>query len=183
MNLLNKEFDLEFLKSRFSDADFYFFVSNDDSSYISCVACYCESANYVVANWTAVQNYLSAYYQPKDELALWNIYLVFFCSEKLPIWDKYLIDNDKYSVRKLIIDGLTTLPSISETVTFLNNHLLGADLELTEIEEKKEIELSLIEYISGTPLDSKVESRDERMSRIDKIINLVSSNKNENKKS
>ncbi len=24
MNLLNKEFDLEFLKSRFSDADFYF---------------------------------------------------------------------------------------------------------------------------------------------------------------
>ncbi|EEY8805675.1 hypothetical protein E9K97_004960, partial [Escherichia coli] len=84
---------------------------------------------------------------------------------------------------KLIIDGLNILPDVSDTVIFLNNHLLGADLELTEIEDQNEIKLSLIEYISGTPLDSKVESRDERMSRIDKIINLVSSNKNENKKS
>lgn len=30
MNLLNKEFDLGFLKSRFYDADFEFFVSDDD---------------------------------------------------------------------------------------------------------------------------------------------------------
>lgn len=183
MHLLNKEHDLNFLHTKFKEMNFQLFVSNGEGSYISCVACWCESASQVVDNWSAIQNYLSVYYQPPGDIALWNIYLAFFCTEKLPIWEKYKIENDKYAVRKLVLDGTGTILPNAESLTLLNNHLLGADLELTERNKgtEDEFSLSLGDYVRGTPLDSTFESRETRARRIDNIIEFLS--KNENKKS
>lgn len=183
MHLSSKEFDLDFLSSRFKDMDFQLFVSNDTNSYISCVACWCKSASKVIENWSAIQNYVSVYYQPSGELALWNIYLAFFCVEDFPLWEKYVIENDKYAVRKLVLNGEQALPNSAQAVSILNNHLLGADLDLKEsgAQSERGISLSLSDYVRGAPLDSKVGSREARALRINDIIELL--NKDENQKS
>jgi hypothetical protein len=163
--------------------DFQLFVSDDETCYISCVACWCKSASHIIENWGAIQNFISAYYQPPGELATWNIYLAFFCMEELPLWEKYVIENDKYAVRKLVLDRLQAMPTSADANILLNNHLLGADLDIKDNGARiaPEFSISLGEYVRGTPLDSKVESREARISRINDIIEFLS--KDEDKKS
>jgi len=64
MNLSSKDFDLSFLSSRFQNMDFQLYVSDDEFSYISCIACLCEASSQIIDSWRNIQNYVSAYYQP-----------------------------------------------------------------------------------------------------------------------
>lgn len=175
MNLLSKDFDLTFLSSKFENIDFQLFVSNDEASYISCIVCWCKTSSQIIENWSAIQNYMSAYYQPPGDLAIWNIYLTFFCLESLPQWEKYKIQNDKYAVRKLVLDGVQALPDSAHAQTLINNHLLGADLELKESSTQPKIDFSLFlnDYVRGVPLDTKFTSIEEREQRINNIIKFL----------
>lgn len=183
MNLLSKDFDLSFLSSRFNNIEFQLFVSNDPISYISCIACLCSSSAEIIENWRPIQNFVSGFYQPPGELSIWNIYLAFFCVETLPLWDKYEIENDKYAVRKLVLDGQQVLPNATQVIDSLSKNLLGSDLVLDARADEpvKEISLSLEEHVRGVPLDSTTESREERARMINNIIEIL--NKDENKKS
>lgn len=180
MNLSSKAFDLNFLSSRFEQMTFQLFVSDDENSFISCISCSCHDAELIVENWTAIQNFISAYYQPKGEWAMWNIYLAFFCVERVPLWDKYVIENDKYAVRKLISDNLDALPNIEQIVSVLNNQLLGADLNIdrSKKEEKQEFSFFLSQYVRGTPLDGLIESKVVREQKINEIIGALEKNEN-----
>lgn len=126
---------------------------------------------------------MSAYYQPPGELAVWNVYLTFFCVESLPQWEKYVIENDKYAVRKLILDGIQELPNSAHAQTLINNHLLGADLELKErnMQPKLDFSLFLNVYVRGTPLGFNDTSKEERAQKINDIIKFLG--KHENKES
>ncbi|MGK3117230.1 hypothetical protein QZH44_05935 [Pseudomonas corrugata] len=181
MNLLSKEFDLDFLSSRFENMRFRLYVSDDSISYISCIACLCDSSAGIVESWSAIQNYVSGYYQPPGELAVWNIYLAFFCVDKFPLWDKYEIENDKYAVRKIILDGQGELPSDAEVIESLSRHLLGADLVLEDssLEPPQELSMSLEAYVRGAPLDSKVESKEARARMVNNIIEFLNSHENQ----
>lgn len=161
---------------------FQLFVSNDVNCLISCITCSCNYASQVVENWSAIQNLISVYYQPEGELAIWNIYLAFFCMERVPLWEKYVIENDKYAVRKLVLDNLQSLPDTGQALSLLNDQLLGTDLEIkdSEINRKKEFSIALGEYVRGTPLDTSVESRMYREEKINKIIGFL--HRDENKK-
>ncbi|MCH5514101.1 hypothetical protein LCH33_005101 [Pseudomonas amygdali] len=181
MNLLSKEFDLSFLSSRFADMGFQLFVSDDPISYISCIACSCEESSKVVGSWRAIQNYVSGFYQPVGELAIWNVYLAFFCVEKLPLWEKYEIENDKYAVRKLVLDGQKALPDTYQAIARLSRHLLGTDLVLDKstVELGRDISLPLEKYVRGAPLDSQVKSREVRAQMINNIIEFLEDNENQ----
>lgn len=183
MKLSSKQHDLAFLNSEFENISFDFFASDDSLYCITCIACWCKTSTEVTSNWRAIQNLVSVHHQPPGELARWNIYLAFFCKESLPIWEKYVIQNDKYSVRKIIIDGLEKLPDSTEAELILNNHLLGADLKLKDKDRRVEQEaaLSMTRYISGAPLDSTGDSRRKRAEMINNIIEFL--NKDENQKS
>ena len=183
MHLLSKEYDLSFLSSKFKNIEFQLFVSDDVTSYISCIACWCEQSSQIIENWQTIQNYISGYYQPSGELTMWNLYLAFFCVESLPSWEKHEIENNKYAVRKLVLDGLKKLPDPTQANIFLNNHLLGADLELKDSSTLSNLNLplTLSSYIHSVPLDSKVESREKRAQIINDIIEFLS--EDENKKS
>ncbi|WP_421174318.1 ABC-three component system middle component 1 [Aeromonas enteropelogenes] len=183
MNLLSKNIDLSFLSSRFKNIEFQLFVSSDSISYISCITCLCTSSAQIIENWRPIQNFVSGFYQPPGELAVWNIYLAFFCVEKLPVWDKYEIENDKYAVRKLVLDGQKMLPTTTQVIDSLSEHLLGSDLVIDSSVDGKieEISLSLNEYVRGVPLDSTAESREERARIINHLIEVL--NKDEDKKS
>jgi hypothetical protein len=171
------------LSSRFESMRFQLFVSDDPISYISCVACSCETSSQVVDNWRAIQNFISGFYQPVGELAIWNVYLAFFSIEKLSLWDKYEIENDKYAVRKLVLDGQQTLPDTSQAIERLSRHLLGTDLVLKKstVELAQDSSLPLEKYVRGVPLDSQVKSREVRAQMINNIIEFLE--ENENKKS
>ncbi|QKJ66834.1 hypothetical protein HQN60_09045 [Deefgea piscis] len=201
MHLSSKEYDVGFLTSEFKEVKFKLFASGEDL-FMTCIACWCEQANDVVHNWRAMQSILSAYFQPSGNLAKWNIYLVFFCAEQLPLNEKYIIQNDKYSARKVVLDGMNKLPTLEEAEKIINNELLGADLSIKEIQiagkmeetektisngvlntnlKNKEAQSSakhtsncaLVKLISGAPLDMSASSKSKRATIINNIIELV----------
>ncbi|WP_327440623.1 ABC-three component system middle component 1 [Pseudomonas donghuensis] len=182
MKLLIKEFDFEFLTSQFEQVEFRMFCSDDPLSFISCIACICETSAEIVRSWSAIQSVVSVYHQPSGGLAAWNVYLAFVSRDYVPLWDKYEIENNKYAARKIILDGLVEIPNPAQLAVELEKQLLGSDLVLDpRVSEPREALLSLEDYVRGAPLDQKFESREKRAEMINTIIEFLS--KNENQKS
>lgn len=178
MKLLIKEVDLSFLSAHHENIEFQMFCSDDPLSFISCIACVCESSAEVVESWHAIQNMVSVYHQPSGGLASWNVYLAFVTVEHVPVWEKYEIENNKFAARKIILDGLPEIPSPDQLAIELQKQLLGSDLTFApQVNEPREAQLSLAKYVRGAPLDSKTESREKRAVMINNIIEFL--NKNE----
>lgn len=174
MYLLNEIADLSFLNSEYESIKFHMFRSNDHLSFISCIACVCETSEDIVKNWRAIQNIVSVYHKPAGSLAAWNVYLAFVTTKQVPLWEKYEIENNKFAARKIIIDGLVEIPSPEKLAIELQNHLLGSDLTLdTRVNDPKETLLSLETYVRGAPLDSKTESREKRAQMINSIMEFL----------
>lgn len=179
MNLSNKQYDLGFLSSEFEGIRFELFASGDDL-FMSCIACWCNRASDLVSNWSSIQSLVSAYYHPPGRLAKWNIYLVIFCTELVPLHEKYVIQNDKYAARKIVLDGIERLPTLEEAEVIINNELLGADLSIQDVktEAQQAIDMRLIDLISGIPLDMAVKSRSARSEVINNVIEFFYKNEN-----
>lgn len=179
MNLLIKDVDLSFLSVDHQNIDFYMFCSDDDFSFISCIACICESSKVVLESWRTIQNITTVYQQPAGELAAWNVYLVFFTPDRIPVWNKYEIENDKFSARKIIIDDLPEIPNIDQLRIELQKQLLGTDLTLDKNnDESRNSSLSLISCVRGIPLDSTRESKEQRAEMINSMIECLQQNEN-----
>ncbi|MGL5664777.1 MAG: ABC-three component system middle component 1 [Shewanella sp.] len=179
MRLLSKEFDLSFLSSEYEGIRFHMFRSDDSFAFISCIVCICNNFAEIVDNWRSIQNFVSVYHQPSSGLAAWNMYLVFVTVEHGSVWDKYEIENNKFVARKIILDGLPEIPSLSQLATELDKQLLGSDLTLDlRVNEPREAVLSLKDYVRGAPLDSKSESREKRALMINNIIEFLQKNEN-----
>tara|TARA_R110000868_G_scaffold133150_2_gene344603 strand:+ start:131 stop:670 length:540 start_codon:yes stop_codon:yes gene_type:complete len=179
MKLLIEEVDLGFLSANYENIGFQMFRSDDPLSFISCIACVCETSAEVIESWRAIQNIISVHHQPSGGLASWNVYLAFITVDNVPVWEKYEIENNKYAARKIILDGLPEVPSSEQLAIELQKQLLGSDLTLgPRVNEPREVLLPLDEYVRGAPLDSKNESREKRALMINNIIELL--NKNEN---
>lgn len=181
MKLSSSQFDLGFLTTEFEQLKFEMF-SSSSPFLISCIACWSEDASNITVNWRAMQSLISAHYQPTDPSARWNVYMIFFCKEKMPIRDKYLIHNDKYALRKIVIDGLLELPSGLEAEKLINQALVGADLELTTnftMESHEEVEPKIEALVKGTPLDLSAASKAKRAATLNSLIELLSKNENQ----
>ncbi|WLH20955.1 hypothetical protein PSH61_12435 [Pseudomonas rhodesiae] len=171
MKLLTKEYDFEFLAAEFGEMVFHMFRSDDSLSYISCIACLCKESSVIIKNWRVIQNLISVHHQPPGNLAVWNVYIAFVTIGTVPIWEKYQIENNKYSARKLIIDGYAELPTVEQLTDCLEEQLLGSDLTLDpRVAETREPLLSLEKFVRGAPLDQKIESKEKRASMINEII-------------
>lgn len=179
MKLLNKEADLSVLCKEYRNMSFHMFCSDDPTPFISCIACVCEKSEDIVENWQAIQNIISVYHQPSGGLTAWNVYLTFVTSNHVPVWEKYLIQNNKFVARKIILDEFSGVPSPENLVIELEKQLLGSDLKLNQrVNETIQPVLALREYFRGTPLDLKVESRERRTLIINNIIELFNQNEN-----
>lgn len=182
MKLLSKPDELNFLKMEFEGIEFRLFAT-EDSLFLNCIVCWCKTSDDVVSNWKAIQSLISAYFKTPGKIAKWNTYLVIFCAEKLPLKEKYIIQNDKYAVRKVVLDDLDIQPNSDEVEHVINGELLGSDLSLMHIDHvtNQEIDPTIASLICGTPLDMSMKSKEKRVSMINNIIEFL--NKNENKKS
>ncbi|WP_050326510.1 ABC-three component system middle component 1, partial [Yersinia enterocolitica] len=164
MKLLSNNYDLKFLASEFEEAKFDLLVSDDSLCYLSCIVCTFNTSEEVISNWKDVQSLVSGCYQTPNELARWNIYIIFFCKGDLSVWDKYVIENDKYSARKIVIDGIKAHPNKMEIEEVLNNYLLGEDLHLKEVHAPTKIEShsKITKAIAETPLGGAYDSKLKR---------------------
>ncbi|TBU98896.1 hypothetical protein DNJ95_06500 [Stutzerimonas kirkiae] len=106
--------------------------------------------------WGQIASIIAYEFQAKldNKLEAWNIYLVFIVSDPVSKSIKYQIENDKFSMRKLVVGDVRADFSIED---FLNNELLGADLNIKEVlqhEALKDADVSAL-YSKVTSLTAK----------------------------
>ncbi|MGE6433931.1 ABC-three component system middle component 1 [Shewanella baltica] len=179
MKLLNKESDLEFLSVEYESIQFHMLRSDDRLSFISCIVCVCETAQEIIGNWRAIQNMVAVYHQHSGGFDFWNMYLAFVSAESISIWEKYEIENNKFSARKIVLDGLQENLDIDQLILELERQLFGSDLKLeTQPSLVEENSTDLGKYYRGAPLDSKNESKEKRALMVDKIIESLNSYEN-----
>lgn len=171
MKLLTKEIDLEFLSAKYENIQFHMLCSDDHLSFISCIVCVFETGQELIENWRAIQNMVAIYHQHSGSFDAWNMYLAFVSAESISVWEKYEIENNKFSARKIILDGLQEILDIDQLIIELERQLFGSDLKLeTQPSHEEENSTDLEKYYRGAPLDSKNESKEKRVLMIDKII-------------
>ncbi|WP_336931268.1 ABC-three component system middle component 1 [Acinetobacter tandoii] len=179
MKLLNEPKKVEFLDSEFQEFKFELYSSYiEDKLFISCIVCWSNSIKDTITRWSEVQSILSLNYKSEREYARWNTYLIFLNEEKIPINEKYRIENDKFSARKIILDGLVKLPTISEVEQLINIELLGEDMYIINSESlcaevSTLINPSIYELIKDVPLDSAKESKNIRSNVLNVLFRIL----------
>lgn len=123
--------NIEFLSRQFPDAAFSMYRSAPED-HISCFVCWIKDESDLLFLWKKVSSVIAYEYQSEleDNFSAWNIYLAFVTPCNISKTTKYEIENDKFSMRKLVVSGVT---STFDPEEHLNNEILGADLELSPI--------------------------------------------------
>jgi hypothetical protein len=122
---------------------------------------------------------VAVYHQHSGAFDAWNMYLAFVSAESVSVWEKYEIENNKFSARKIVLDWFEKKPRIDQLIIELEKQLLGSDLTLeTRSNHAEEYSTQLEKYYRDAPLDSKSESKEKRALMIDKIIESLNSYEN-----
>ncbi|WP_160015456.1 ABC-three component system middle component 1 [Pseudomonas sp. 8BK] len=174
MSMSIKYFDFTELQRSFPSVGFGFYVS-EAQSFISCILCEFETAKILVDQWEAIQNFISVYHQPKVEAARWNVYLILLCPENVDVRDKYIIQNDTYTARKLIVEREPIPVDSSRAVKILNNELLGFDLkaDFSGAVVECNYQSAISDFLEDVPVDSSTSSRSIRAEKIMSLIEFV----------
>lgn len=105
MNLTSASNDnIQELQESFPDFKFNLFTAGN-SDFVSCIACWAQTSEILEKKWNAIQNVMALQYKAERKVARWNVYIAFFCMESVGRSLRLLIENDKYTARKLIFDS------------------------------------------------------------------------------
>ncbi|WP_146136225.1 ABC-three component system middle component 1 [Pseudomonas simiae] len=179
MKLLSRAHDFSFLTSEINGVRFELFASSQ--SFLTCIVCWFESSTAVMMNWQAIQSIVSVRFKPEGGHSKWNVYLVLMCPDSLKLRDKYVIQNDRYAARKIILDGLGELPDSPAVEKLVNVELLGADLELAPVSDNSEddVDTPIAAIVKGVPSGASAEAKEARGAMINKLIEFLSENENQ----
>ncbi|CAA0189739.1 ABC-three component system middle component 1 [Tenacibaculum maritimum] len=85
--------------------------------------------------WMKISDLIAINHQARleNEFSIWNIYLFFIVKEPVVNELKYLIQNDTFSSRKIVVEKLSNPKDI------INQHILNADIKI-ESSSKKDID-------------------------------------------
>ena len=92
------------VQESFPEFTFNLFTAGN-SDFVSCIACWAKTADILEQKWNAIQNVLAQQYKAERKVARWNVYIAFFCREPVGRTLRILIENDKFTARKLIFDS------------------------------------------------------------------------------
>lgn len=89
----------------------------------------------LLETWDFINNIIAVHFQSslKKDIERWNIYISFFVAEEINKDIKYMIEQDKYSTRKLIFDRIDEpdlIPAIIDKKLFSLNCEFKDDLAL-----------------------------------------------------
>ena len=171
MNLTSASNDqiLEVQQS-FPDFSFNFFTAGN-SGFVSCIACWAETSESLEDKWNAIQNVLALRYKAERKVARWNVYIAFFCKESVSRPLRLLIENNKFTARKLIFDSCTDDQLwLKEEFALqrLNHEIFEVDLSAGKnfgvkfVYEPSSLVSSLAGYLKASPV--------ERLEMIEKLI-------------
>lgn len=166
MKLLHNDADISFLAKQFPDIEFSLFRSDDPANFISCFVARFSNSDKCEKTWLDITSLIALEYQETlhDESAEWNIYLVILCHESMKKSLKYQIENDRFSLRKMVLDGTQYVNINKEQVIVeLENIILGNDLKILRptsaiLESPDKLEGNIIRDIlkgGSLPVDGK----------------------------
>lgn len=186
MNLLASTKDIGFLTTSFPEMKFMLFDTGSVGS-ISCFVCWVDNENLLSYRWSHVASLIAIDYQSvlEDESAVWNIYLCFICPFQVNKSLKYEIENNKFSMRKIVVDA-PVFDNTSDIIQYLNNEILGHDLEMSvadlvdqDTDESYKSDLQIqIEKLGEIPFGSKQEYSELRLKQIKNLIGGMIQNEN-----
>lgn len=189
MNLLASTKDINFLTTSFPEMKFMLLDTGAAGS-ISCFICWVDNESLLSYRWSHISSSIAVDYQSalEDESVIWNIYLCFICPFQVNKNLKYEIENNKFSMRKIVVDGII-LDKNLDVIQYLNNEILGHDLEIsvtnlvdqdTDENDKSDLQIQ-IEGLGEIPFGSKQEYMELRIKQIKTLIGGMI--RNENKES
>lgn len=131
MRISESKQSVDFLAKQFPRAAFSLYRSQP-VDYISCFVCWVKDENDLLYLWKKVASVIAYEYQSEleNKFEAWNIYLAFITPSSVTKTTKYEIENDKFSMRKLVVSEAEHLFSPE---VYLNNEILGADLKLSSV--------------------------------------------------
>lgn len=131
MHISKSTQSIEFLSKHFPRAVFSLYRSEPED-YISCFVCWVKDEADLLFLWKKVASVIAYDYQSEleNKFDAWNIYLAFITPSSIAKTTKYEIENDKFSMRKLVV---SEAKSNFDPEAHLNNEILGADLKLSHI--------------------------------------------------
>jgi hypothetical protein len=114
-----------------------FEVNNDDDRIITAFVWNVETVIALGQHWEEVIDYVSSDYLATvlNEFEVWNSYLFFICKEKVPKSLMYKIENDKYSMRKVVDFNIEEL-SEKDIIKLLNRKVLSTHINYAKSKNK-----------------------------------------------
>ena len=86
-------------------------------------------ANYLAEKWEKIRNVVAAGYQgnlKRDQLfEKWNVYIFYICGDEVPWQLRGIIENDKFSSRKIVISGPEARTDIA---LLIGKYITGAEI-------------------------------------------------------
>lgn len=183
LNFLVSKESLDYLYSELPEMEFML-LNAGDSGYISCFVCKIEDNQTLEKHWSHIASLIAVNYQAKldDELEIWNIYLVFILAVEVKKPLKYQIENDKFSMRKIILDSYKLPFEDEEIRVVLNKEILGNDIEIESknatMEDKSTEIQQQIEKLGDIPLGNKDVDKELRLKHIKKLADILVNNEN-----
>lgn len=118
-----------FLNETYPNQNFMLMSTGDEDA-ISCFVHWVDNSELLEAYWSQVSSSIAIEYQSNltSIFASWNIYLVFICKTPVDRSLRYQIENDRFSMRKIIIDEGNYTER--EVINFMNSEIFCADLDL-----------------------------------------------------
>jgi 5'(3')-deoxyribonucleotidase len=106
---------LDDLKEEFSDITFSYEEINYEGK-LPCFFIEIENKDRLAEIWMKVSDIIAVNYQSRlsEEFSIWNIYLFFLTKTPIENELKYLIENDTFSSRKIVVDEYVDFKSVIE---------------------------------------------------------------------
>jgi hypothetical protein len=118
-----------FLNETFPDQKFLHMRTSGDES-ISCFVHWVANPEILRDLWSKITSLIAVEYQSNliSSFSSWNIYLVFVCASSVERSLKYQIENDRFAMRKIVLDG--KILTEDEIQNFMNNEIFCLNLDL-----------------------------------------------------
>lgn len=182
--------DLNFLRSDFSHWDFSCFkasVGLYSPQSITAFCCQAPSLSNLQHEWRDINSLISVEYLClcEDIFARWNTYLLFVCAENIPKNIQYEIENNKFSMRKIVAKDKiqSNFLNSDQLKNIINERIQSSNVQLIQMESIPVLELEL-SSITTRFLDANIIpdnsqlSRDNREKWLNQELERISVNEN-----
>lgn len=163
-------------------------ATKDEEKMLSCFTVKFKRAEELDIYWEEIVAEIAINYinEQTDTFSIWNCYCVFLCSQQVPKELKYKIENNKFAMRKIVIDSFPNLDVESKVIEALNKRILSFNIKANLVSQEKKLarppvilsSLSINLLKEGLSTDRTNQSIDARNDWINN--QLIDLEKNEN---